>query len=749
MLSAWDAADADCHRDEASLLSLSPLALLPGLGTAAAAAGSLLPPPAAPPAVSVDARTGLATVSFSVREGADELGVLLALAELVQALSSSSGCNDNKAAAVAAAAAAPAVSVVPLRREGARGRGLRLSAGDAAATFLSSSAAAAGTSSSPPSPAAASVVAPPKVELTVPASTLVAVQQGELKQPKDQQPKQQQQHSSSSSSSSPLEKLFRASNSVVSSFGEGEEGEVGEDGRPRLRRRRSFARSWTWHSGGESNGGGNGEGRESSSSSLRGDLAGPLFRSVDEVFRQSLEELFGPLEGGAGGKEGGGGGGVRLEGRPPVSPAPPPTPPPSSPGSPPHRRPPAPRPAVPRGGSARAASAIAALEDLGCSVFLPPPKAPPRPRRAAAANEAGAAIEAAEEVEAETEADNDPWSGLAAYERQKEEVRLALLPLTHGEVVSGVAEAARRGGPPGGGGSGASSSPAAAAALASAAPRAVLFEGPPGCGKTSSARAAARLAGVPLVVAPLESIVSKWYGEAEQRLAAVFRHSRELAAAAAASAASAAAAAAAEASSSPPRSSSSSPSSAGGVLLFIDEVDALATSRGEGGMHEATRRVLGTLLRELDGLRESTSRRRKGSRRGRGGEEEAEDDDFEERPSTSTGNVVAVLSTNRPGDIDAALASRCAARVFFPLPDAADRAAVLGLHARHLSPEQLAALASEEASGGLSPRDLVDATAAAERSWASRVVSGEAEPGTAPPFAEYKRAVEERAGRRW
>ena len=155
-------------------------------------------------------------------------------------------------------------------------------------------------------------------------------------------------------------------------------------------------------------------------------------------------------------------------------------------------------------------------------------------------------------------------------------------------------------------------------------------------------------------------------------------------------------------------------------------------------MHEATRRMLGTLLRELEDLCE---------RRGGGGGGGSADPDVSEGPSTSTGNAVAVLSTNCLGDLDAAMASRCAARFLFPLPGLDDRPAVLALHARHLSEEQLAALA--RASEGLSPRDLADAAAAAERSWASRVVAGRAEPGTAPPFAEYKRAVEERAGRRW
>ena len=166
-------------------------------------------------------------------------------------------------------------------------------------------------------------------------------------------------------------------------------------------------------------------------------------------------------------------------------------------------------------------------------------------------------------------------------------------------------------------------------------------------------------------------------------------------------------------------------------------------------MHEATRRVLGTLLRELDGLRERSGKAAGGGawRGGSGGGEGQQGNDFEELPSSSTGNVVAVLSTNRPGDIDAALASRCAARVFFPLPDAADRVAILGLHARHLTQSQLEELSKK--SDGLSPRDLVDSAAAAERAWAARVVAGKAERGTAPPFVEYKKAVEERAGRRW
>ena len=41
--------------------------------------------------------------------------------------------------------------------------------------------------------------------------------------------------------------------------------------------------------------------------------------------------------------------------------------------------------------------------------------------------------------------------------------------------------------------------------------KAVLLEGPPGCGKTSAARILAKQLGRPFVPLPLESLVSKWY----------------------------------------------------------------------------------------------------------------------------------------------------------------------------------------------------------------------------------------------
>lgn len=185
-------------------------------------------------------------------------------------------------------------------------------------------------------------------------------------------------------------------------------------------------------------------------------------------------------------------------------------------------------------------------------------------------------------------------------------------------------------------------------------PRAVLFEGPPGTGKTSSARVIATQAGVPLVYLPLEAIVSKWYGEAEKRLAALLTACEAF---------------------------------RDGCIVFLDEVDSLATARGEG-MHEATRRTLGVLLRHLDGF------------------------DADKR-------TVVIAATNRRADLDAALLSRFATSVHFGLPGPEDRARILEHYAKQLPPEDLRRLA--EASPGLAGRDLRDICEQAERRWASKV----------------------------
>ena len=98
-------------------------------------------------------------------------------------------------------------------------------------------------------------------------------------------------------------------------------------------------------------------------------------------------------------------------------------------------------------------------------------------------------------------------------------------------------------------------------------PRAVLFEGDPGVGKTTMAKVVACLCKIPMVYVPIESILSKYYGESSQNLAYVFDAAALF------------------------------PS----ALIFLDEIDSLAGSREEG-IVEATRKLLSVLLRKLDGF---------------------------------------------------------------------------------------------------------------------------------------------------
>ena len=90
------------------------------------------------------------------------------------------------------------------------------------------------------------------------------------------------------------------------------------------------------------------------------------------------------------------------------------------------------------------------------------------------------------------------------------------------------------------------------------------------------------------------------------------------------------------------------------MRLLPMQVDSLATSRGDD-MNEATRRLLGVLLRFIDGFKATDS--------------------------------IVVAATNRKQDLDAALLSRCDSIVTFDLPTEDVRAAILKHYAAHLSTE--------------------------------------------------------------
>ena len=99
---------------------------------------------------------------------------------------------------------------------------------------------------------------------------------------------------------------------------------------------------------------------------------------------------------------------------------------------------------------------------------------------------------------------NLTWSMLAGYEKQKRDIEdTVLMSLTHPEIYDEISLGTRM-------------------RFEQNRAKAVLFEGPPGTGKTTSAKIIASQVGIPLLYMPLESIMSKWYGEAEKKLADVF-----------------------------------------------------------------------------------------------------------------------------------------------------------------------------------------------------------------------------------
>jgi len=148
----------------------------------------------------------------------------------------------------------------------------------------------------------------------------------------------------------------------------------------------------------------------------------------------------------------------------------------------------------------------------------------------------------------------------------------------------------------------------------------------------------------------------------------------------------------------------------GRCVLFLDEVDALTGSRSRE-IDDASRRMLSVLLRRLDGMEAS--------------------------PETTL-----IAATNRRDDLDAALISRFDVRVHFPAPNAASRAEIIGLYAKHLSAEQRAFLG--EAAQGLSGRDILDVCRQAERRWVVKLLKGEVAEPPLPPLPEYEATLRRR-----
>ena len=152
--------------------------------------------------------------------------------------------------------------------------------------------------------------------------------------------------------------------------------------------------------------------------------------------------------------------------------------------------------------------------------------------------------------------------------------------------------------------------------------RTVLLYGPPGTGKTMLAGAISSELDATFFNARIPDLLSQYFGESSKLISALFA-----------------------------TAATHAPS-----VVFLDELDALSRQRGSGSDSGAERRVLNTLLAELDGLQH------KG----------------DEMPF-----VMTVGATNMPWELDRAILSRFSGgRIYVPLPDASARRQILDLYIR-------------------------------------------------------------------
>ncbi|HEV8595972.1 MAG TPA: CDC48 family AAA ATPase [Thermoplasmata archaeon] len=151
-------------------------------------------------------------------------------------------------------------------------------------------------------------------------------------------------------------------------------------------------------------------------------------------------------------------------------------------------------------------------------------------------------------------------------------------------------------------------------------PKGILLHGPPGTGKTLLAKAVATEAEANFISVKGPELYSKWVGESERAIRETFRKAKQ----------------------------------AAPCVIFFDEIDSLAASRGGGESDSGVgERVISQLLTELDGLEELH-------------------------------NVTVIAATNRSDLVDAALLrpGRFDRLIYTPSPDLAARKQIFRIHTK-------------------------------------------------------------------
>jgi vacuolar protein-sorting-associated protein 4 len=143
----------------------------------------------------------------------------------------------------------------------------------------------------------------------------------------------------------------------------------------------------------------------------------------------------------------------------------------------------------------------------------------------------------------------------------------------------------------------------------------ILLYGPPGTGKSYLAKAVATEAESSFFSISSSDIMSKWQGESERLVRTLFKMARERKPA----------------------------------IIFIDEIDSMCGSRGDG-QSESSKRVMTEFLIQMQGV-------------GKDGD-----------------GILVLGATNLPWEIDSAMRRRFEKRVYIPLPEPDARKAMFKIH---------------------------------------------------------------------